>query len=62
MFNKLYSSWNKKVDDIRQLTEKVLQYDEDVLLAIETGLKDMDTGLSILRDLFVGYISDEESE
>ena len=39
MFNKLYSSWNKKVDDIRQLTEKVLQYDEDVLLAIETGLR-----------------------
>jgi len=41
MFNKLYSSWDKNVDDISKLTEKVLKYDEDVLKSIEKGLREV---------------------
>jgi hypothetical protein len=39
LFNKLYSSWDKNVDDMRKLTEKVLKYDEGVLESIEDGLR-----------------------
>jgi len=41
MFNKLYSSWDKNVDDMRKLTEKVLKYDENVLKSIENNLREI---------------------
>ena len=44
LFNKLYSSWDKNVDDMRKLTEKVLKYDEGVLESIEEGLRNIKLG------------------
>lgn len=41
MFNKLYSSWDKNVDDMRKLTEKVLKYDENALKSIEKNLREI---------------------
>ena len=48
--------------ELEFLTRDRQDFFQVLKLAIETGLKDMDTGLSTLRDLFVGYISDEGSE
>jgi hypothetical protein len=44
LFNKLYNSWDKNVDDMRKLTEKVLKYDEGVLKSIEEDLRNIKLG------------------
>tara|TARA_Y100000593_G_scaffold93444_1_gene188325 strand:- start:115 stop:5331 length:5217 start_codon:yes stop_codon:yes gene_type:complete len=50
LFNKLYSSWDKDVDDMRKLTEKVLKYDEGVLESIEEGLRNIKLGKKRKKD------------
>jgi len=39
LFNKLYSSWNKDIEDIRILTSKTIKYDETILKNIEGDLR-----------------------
>ena len=51
LFNKLYGSWDKNVDDMRKLTEKVLKYDEGVLQSIEHGLRMIKLGKKKGKDI-----------
>ena len=39
MFNKLYSSWDKNVDDMKKLTQKVVKYDDTILKQVEKALR-----------------------
>ena len=39
LFNKLYSSWDKDVEDIRILTNRTIKYDETILKDIEDNLR-----------------------
>ena len=51
LFDKLYSSWDKGVDDIRMLTSKTIKYDEEILKQIEKSLRQIKLPNKSFKDI-----------
>ena len=51
LFDKLYSSWDKGVDDIRMLTSKTIKYDEKILKQIEESLRQIKLPNKSFKDI-----------